>query len=166
MKQQYTFKQIKEHIGELPAIKFEGLTKADVGKKLSSFLLHFFEYNTTRNTVYTNGKLQCKAGCRRSITDIYKITSYYFPRVMMITVYRAVIAHIAAGTALSAICHATKMRVYRGVKKGYEKAYFNGEPIDEYTVDLQKVTGFGECPREIGSWGVGDKVDKLSLIKL
>jgi hypothetical protein len=164
-KQKYTFGQIKRHLQEQPALHFRGLTKEDVGKGLTKFSNNFFEYNKTLDT-YQGNSLHTPKGRRRSIGDIYCIFYYYFPKITLTSVYAIVLGQISKGIALSAICNATKMRVYRGVRKGYEQHYFNGEPIDEFGVDIKEFEDFESCPREIGSWGVGATSKNLKIIEL
>lgn len=163
--QRYTFGQIKRHLQEQPALHFRGLTKEDVGRGLTKFSNHFFEYNSKFDT-YQGNSLQTPKGRRRSIGDIYRIFYYYFPKMTLTHVYQIVIQQIAKGIALSAICNATHMRVYRGVKKGYESHYFNGEETDEFGIDIKQFEEFKGCPREIGSWGVGVTSKNLKLIEL
>jgi hypothetical protein len=165
MAQPYTFKQIKEHMQKSSALHFQGLSKDDVGNKLTDFLNNFFIHNRKMHTIYGNGVVQTNKGKRRSITDIYNICRYYFPRITLTHIYSHLLKLISEGKVLSAICSETKMRVYRGTSGG-EYSYFNGDPVDEYQVDLSQFKEFGDCPREKGSWGVADGLDDLKLIKI
>lgn len=164
MPQPYTFKQIKEYLQKQPALHFEGLEVGDV-KGLTKFLNDFFKLNAERHTVRKDGTVDTKRGKRRSVSDIYRICHYYFPKITLTHVYRHLLKMIADKKALSAICEATHMRVYRGTD-GYEDNYFNGDPIDEYQVNLSYFEELKQCPREVGSWGIGDGLDELKLVKI
>lgn len=160
----YTFKKIKEHLQSQPAICFRGLTKDDVGG-LSTFLENFLEYNKTYDTIYKNGHLQTKKGSRRSIGDLYRIAYYYFPHIKLTTIYKAVLRLIINKKALSAICQATGLRVYRATKSG-DVPYFNGEGIDEFYTDFSHFEEFKECKSKSGYWGDTYGKNEINFINL
>lgn len=152
MEQKYTLKQIKTFLKKEPFLKFSGLEKPDE-KNPVAFIERFFHYNKQRQTVYVgNGHVQCESGLRRSIGDIFKICYHYFPKLTMTTLYKTLIRMSSEGKVISSICMATGLRVYRATKDG-EKSYFNGQRIDEFTVDLNQFEEIKACKASQPDWG-------------
>lgn len=154
MQQKYTFGQIKEYLKGLSPLRFQNLSREDLKEKNpTDFVKNFFKYNSEYKTIYAgNGQTQTVTERRRSLGDIFRITYYYFPKVRLITIYRALLAAIGEGIALSAICQETGLRVYRATK-GSESGIFNGEKIDEFYVDFNQFEEINACKPKNGWWG-------------
>lgn len=166
MEQKYAFSDIKEYLKNLSPLRFHNLTKDDLKEKNPrDFLNAFFRYNREYNTIYGNGKLQTNAGCRRSIGDIFRITFYYFPKVRLTTIYKTLLTMVGESHCLSSICLATGLRVYRATKEG-EKAYFNGEKIDEFTTDFNQFEELANCKSLGGAWGESYGADNIKFINV
>lgn len=165
MEQPYSFKEIKTYLQSLPNLKLSRPVEVRNPQAfIKSFLL---DYNYHYATVYGNNLTQTERGKRRSIGDIYRVTYHYFPKITMGTVYRTLLTLIADGLAISAICHATHMRVYRGLKKGeYGGGYFNGVWTDEFHVDISQFEEHARCNHNNGSWGTGDDESLLNFITI
>lgn len=61
-------------------------------KSWKKFILNFFrDYNMDYETVHTKagkyGNFQCESGCNRSIGDLYRIVSFYYPTVTLRKIY-------------------------------------------------------------------------------
>lgn len=159
----YTFKQIKDYLKAQPEIKFEGIERDQY--KLSEFLEKLLTFNNSFNTLYLNNKIQTERKKRRSIGDLYRIVRYYYPNVKIVTVYRALLKQISEGKAISSICIATSMRVYRSTTNG-EKSYLNGERVDEFGVDLKQFEEESKCQMLDGYWGDNYTKENLKLIEI
>lgn len=159
----YTYKEIKEYLQAQSAIKFNGLSKEDVGNKLNVFFDKLLVWNKERDTVFTNNKLHTNAGKRRSIGDLYRITYFYFPKVKLITVYRELLEIIGKGAALSSICMETGLRVYRYTDK---EAFFNGTPIDEFGTDITTIEGYEKCKPKVDYWGYEYTEDNIKFVQI
>lgn len=157
----YTTKQIKDYLKEQPAIKFAGLEKGDI--KLSEFKLRILEYNKKYSTVFLNNKVQNAAGSRRSVGDLYRISTYYFPRIKLSTIYSMLLSLVADKKAVSAICKLTGMRVYR-----YDSGsgYFNGEPTDEFQMDIKKFPEFDNCKSMKDNWGYDYGTEEIKFVNI
>lgn len=156
-----TFRQVKTYLNDQTKVYFgSGFKPAE--KTPKDFLKNFFDYNDDYNTVFANGKVQCESGARRSIGDIFRITQHYYPKVMLKTCYEAMIAQIAEGKVLSAICVATGLRVYHNDNR----AFFNGDALDEFEVDISKIEGFPSCKKSSADWGYSRGRSHLKFIKI
>lgn len=138
MKPEYSFKEIKEHLKAQPPIRFN--ISAIDEKNVDALIRVFFsKYNRNYNTIYDgNHKVQTQAGKRRSISDIFRICYFYFPRIRLTTVYKTLLKYIKSSTHYSYICHATGLRVYRDASQDVYGGgnFFNGPLTDEYGVDF------------------------------
>lgn len=157
-------KKIKVHLKGMAPLKFKNFELQE--KNAKDFIKNFLSYNKIYDTVYvSNGRLQTLKNKRRSIGDIYRITSYYFPRVTLTTIYETLLENISENKALSSICVSTKMRVYRATSNN-EKCYFNGEKIDEFGVDFNNFTNIKTVRSESGYWGAAYTKEHLKQIKI
>lgn len=165
MVQKYTLKQIKSFLKNEPFLKFSGIEKPNE-KNPVSFIENFFKYNKERETVYVgNGHTQSKAGLRRSVGDIFRICYTYFPKLTMTTLYKTLLRMSAEGKLISSICMETGLRVYRATKDG-EKSYFNGQKIDEFTVDLTQFEEIKNCVSSAPNWGYEYNENHIKFIKV
>lgn len=161
----YTFKQVKTHLRQQSGLKFKGFTKEDVGTNLESFLENILIYNNKYPTVYTtNGQTQTGAGKRRSIGDLFRLTYFYFPKITLTTLYTSLLKLVIEKKALSSICEATGLRVYRAAKDG-EITYFNGTPTDEFYTDFKQFEEFKQCKSAKDYWGYTFKEDKINFVE-
>lgn len=157
-------KKIKLYLQNLAPIKFKNFELTEKNPK--DFLVNFLKYNKEYDTVYcSNGRVQTEKNKRRSVGDIYRITSFYFPRVTLTTIYETLLENISENKALSSICVSTKMRVYRATSNN-EKCYFNGEKIDEFGVDFNNFTNIKTVRSESGYWGAAYTKEHLKQIKI
>lgn len=165
-KNKYTFKQIKDYIVLKEGgrkLKFEGLTKEDVGNNIEEFFDSFFVYNKERNTLFvdTDAK-QTGKNRRRSVTDIYLLATHYFPRLKLSSVYKQIVRLLLEGKIVSALCQNINCRVYRAANNG-EKGFFNSDPIDEYQVDFTIFEGGELLKPSTSLWGYDYKTSVLKF---
>lgn len=160
----YTLKQIKDYLRSLKIIKFSGIEKDDLNG-LTDLLDRLLLLNSQSATVFTNGKLQTESGSRRSIGDLYRIVSYYYPKITLTTLYQHLFGLIAENKVISSICMETGMRVYRATK-GSEYGFLNGTPIDEFGVDLKQFDNFDQCENKEGKWGYEYTEEQIKFIRI
>lgn len=162
----------KAYILKQSKLKLKGLDKP-TEKNPKDFLKAFFtNYNRKLETVYcSNGQHQCHPGKRRSITDIYLITSHYFPKASLSKMYVNLLSLIVKGVVVSSICRDIHKRVYRGVNQG-EASFLNGTLMDEFDIDLKtfkdeegnKLTTL--CSHNKTGWGNNYTRNDLEIIQL
>ena len=139
------FPKIKENIKNLAPLRMRDLTKEEVkeafGNDVKEFLSEFFSnYNKSLTTVYvSNGSTQTPPGKRRTIEDIFRIVSYYYPNTSITKTYNRLIELTNEGVVCSSLCEVLNKRVYRGLNKNEQKPFFNGALKDEYGIDFSEM---------------------------
>ncbi len=162
---------IKIYILSQPKLKLRNLTKP-TEKNPKSFLKAFFlNYNKKLETVYcSNGQIQCMPGMRRSISDIFLIVYYYFPKASLTKLYNNLLNLVLEDVIVSSICKDINKRVYRGIKTD-EKSFINGTLTDEFKVDLKTFkTEEGKrittlCSHNKHGWGIEYGSQHLKFIE-
>jgi hypothetical protein len=167
----HTYKQISDYIlSHNERIKFQDIEKNDVGNNIQNFFNSFFEINDDKNTVFvSNNLIQTSLKKRRTITDIYLISKYYFPRIKLSTVYSELVRLIMGKKIVSSLCGDINSRVYR-LNYAPSKYGFNGFPADEYRVDFENDLFNGEIDiktlKNQRLWGDHYNEDTLHYKKL
>jgi hypothetical protein len=80
-------------------------------------------------------------------------------------VYSTLLELVANNEAISSICAATGMRVYRAAK-GSENGFLNGTPIDEFGTDLKQFKHFSECVQREDKWGYEFTEEEIKFISI
>lgn len=113
-----TLKEIKDELEEYPSIRIQGLLRKRK-ETLEEFIIKFFEkWNNEKDTINIDtGEVDTEAGCRRSLGDLYKICSYYYPKCTFIEV-KDILWNIVFEKLTrfrSSYCNSTERRMfYRG----------------------------------------------------
>jgi hypothetical protein len=133
------FKAAKEHLrAQMPIY----LGKDFKNTFTSPFLLaqHIFT-KSPRTYFVKNERGQSRGGAHRTITDVYKLVYYYFPKVKLITIYRAAFDLLEKRLVTSNICSSICRRIWVTNPAGYGGT-FTGIGSDELCINYSKIKEF------------------------
>ena len=130
--------KIEKHLNDEMAkepIRIKGLLKKRK-EPLKEFLIKFFsDWNFNKETILKmTGDIQTTTSRRRSITDLYKICKYYYPKVTLIQVYKTMIEEVReeVPNMRTSFCHTIKRRVFYQGTSTQGAGVFDEGTADEF----------------------------------
>lgn len=141
-----SFSEIQDQLDELPPLRLRGVLKKR-SETLEEFLVKFFnKFNDERVTIYVgNSHEQTSTGKRRSLADIYKICKYYYPKVTLEMVQKALVKIMKDKSVprfRSSYCHTINKRVWYVGDETKNSAVYDQTSPDEFGLkynDWQKL---------------------------
>lgn len=106
--------EVKKELKERSKLKLRDFEKKE--ESVQEFIVNLIKkYNKTYYTLDAEtDTIQCSPGCRRSLGDIYRITSYYYPKVRLRTVISTLVNNCSVHESdlKSIVCGNIDKRVY------------------------------------------------------